>query len=233
MRSLLLGIGCLGVAFLLPACDDSVVNPDGDSPLTRGEYQVKVNYDFDDGLIPDWSGNAGMAVEDGALRLTAGHNQWRYKTFDPVFPGRFQSGTFQFEVTFGPQAYFFDLKGHSESNLYSHQLGPAVHFIRGEIWIDDGEFKDTGTQYTPGLRYRIRGEFWNEGGDRGLYSLYLEEIDLPASRLSVGTYSYKAPDGRLADITEFGFSGRNLDEVVTTSFLIDNVQLVLHGPVRR
>jgi hypothetical protein len=200
--------------------------------LPKSGEPLELSYDFDDGHLPNWEGNAPMRIVDGMLELSSSFNRWRYMIFDNTNPGKYQLGSFEFEAVFGDQAYFFDLKGHSASNIYDYQFGPLVDFLHGEVWVNSGEYVFTGSHFVPGVRYRIRAEFRNWVGNRGRYKLYMQPLDPPGRKHFVGSFPYEALNGRLADIVEFGFNARTLGEVPSTSFRVDNVKLTVYEDPR-
>ncbi|HKI84306.1 MAG TPA: hypothetical protein VKA63_08220 [Candidatus Krumholzibacteria bacterium] len=246
MKTIILTLMTAAVVFVA-GCDNGITQPRDPShefasndPTQAGmTYTIPndveplvLSYDFDDGQIPNWGGNAPMRIVDGMLELSSSFNQWRYMIFDSSNPGQYQLGSFEFETVFGDQAYFFDLKGHSASNIYDYQFGPVVDFIHGEVWVNSGEPVFTGSHFVPGVRYRIRAEFRNWVGNRGRYKLYMQPLDPPGREHFVGSFPYQALNGRLADIVEFGFNARTLGEVPSTSFRVDNVKLTVYEDSR-
>ncbi len=197
--------------------------------------ELTLEYDFNDGMVPCWGGNATMENVDGTLKLTAYANdhdpgEWRWMIFDHDLPGKYTKGTFEFKAKFGEEGYFFNLKGHSEANIYNHNWGPRVRFVQGIVRPKEGPISiETDVHFVPGEWYRVRIEFDNALGTRGRYTLYFKELANDAEEIFVGEYDYYADMGRLVDIAEFGFGGLPLGLVESTSFYIDDVKLFVHN----
>lgn len=196
---------------------------------------LSMEYDFDDGLVPGWGGNAEMENVQGTLKLTAYANdydpgEWRWMIFDYDLPGKYSKGTFEFKAKFGEEGYFFNLRGHSEANIYNNNWGLNVRFAQGIVRPKEGPFSiETDVHFVPGEWYRVRIEFDNALGARGRYKLYFLELVNAAQEIYVGEYNYYADMGRLVDIAEFGFGGLPLGLVDQTSFYIDDVKLHVHN----
>ncbi len=192
-----------------------------------GAYLV-VNNNFDDGQLPNWGGNASMEIIDGALRITSTDAiSWRWDIFDHANPGIYTKGVLEFDAQFGTEAYFVDMRGHSESTP-DINWGLKVDFWENKVLATGNEVPDTGYQFQAGDWYRIRTEFDNSFGDRGRYDLYLQNLSESGADSLVGQFDYVATNGRLIDIVQYSFGVRTLDKVETTSFLIDNVRLAVN-----
>jgi hypothetical protein len=184
-----------------------------------------LNYNFDDGVLPEWgkSLNMSMDIVEGILKLTSvnGRGARTNPFLEPAIPTTYCRGTIEFKVKFVTADYMFNVYGHPEANVHGFGGGLAVVVERSRIRVwKEGDWYRPDFEIRPDTWYIFKLEIDNGIGTAGGYSLYVEDTNNEDPAVKLGDFDYSVQRGRLVDIYGFAIN-------VGGSLLIDYLNINL------